>query len=343
MNRQVVTFGLFAYLLVPSIARESIPLASMRLVFRADASPDLGTGHVMRCVSIAEEALARNIPCVFVGSIGGVYWVEERLASLGISVTSVSDFIAFGKSDLLILDTYLKETQDRFITQNDWASTIVIVDEATPLPEADLYIHPGLDSSWFLGDRKKLLSGTKFIPLRNAVKKRKFVLGDRIEKIVIFGGGTDTFGFAEEMSQILSDMPGFSSASFFSAKSQGIERRNSRFSEFEFGGFLDIELSNADLVFTTASTSSLEIVAREIPLGVACSVPNQHAYFEKLKESGVALQIGDRSKTGIWDLDSKIIHNLISDPGIRTELTNASKSFIDLDGASRIIDAIEAL
>ncbi len=318
-------------------------MASIRLVFRADASPELGTGHVMRCLSIAEEALTRKIPCVFVGSIGGVYWVEERLTSLGIPVTSVSDSIAFRKSDLLILDSYLKETQNSFITQNDWASTVVIVDEATPLPEADLYIHPGLDSSWFLGDRKKLLSGTKFIPLRNSIEKRKFALSGRIEKIVIFGGGTDTFGFAEEMSQMLSDMPGFNYASFFSAKSQGIKKRDSRFEEFEFGGLLDRELSHADLVFTTASTSSLEIVAREIPLGVACSVPNQYECFEKLRESGVAVQIGNRTRTGGWNLDSRIIQNLISNPGIRNELREASKSFIDLDGASRIIDAIVAL
>jgi spore coat polysaccharide biosynthesis predicted glycosyltransferase SpsG len=315
----------------------------MRLVFRADASPDLGTGHVMRCSSIAEEALARKIPCVFVGSMGGVRWIEERLAVLGIPVTSVSDFIAFGKSDLLILDSYLKETQDGFIMQNDWSSTVVIVDEATPLPEADLYIHPGLDSSWFLGDRKKLLCGSKFIPLRNAIEKRRIALGGRIEKIVVFGGGTDTFGFAHAISQILSNMPGFSYASFFSAESLEIEKRDSRFREFEFGGLLDIELSLADLVFTTASTSSLEIVAREIPLGVACSVPNQHAYFETLKESGVAVQIGDRTRTGSWNLDSRIIRDLISNPGIRSELSKASKNFIDLDGASRIIDAIEAL
>lgn len=315
----------------------------MRLVFRADASPDLGTGHVMRCLSIAEEALRRNIPCVFVGSTGGVYWVQERLASLGIPVTSVSGSIAFCKSDLLILDSYLKENQNSFITQNDWASTVMIVDEATPLLEADLYIHPGLDSSWFLGDREKLLSGTKFIPLRSAIEKRKFARSGRIEKIVIFGGGTDTFGFAKEMSQILSGMPGFDFASFFSAKSQGIKMRDSRFREFEFGGLLDRELSRADLVFTTASTSSLEIVAREIPLGVACSVPNQHAYFEKLRESGVAVQIGNRSSASGWNLDSRIVHDLISNSGIRNELREASKNFIDLDGASRIIDAIEAL
>ena len=33
----------------------------MRLVFRVDASQDIGAGHVMRCSAIIEEAISRNI------------------------------------------------------------------------------------------------------------------------------------------------------------------------------------------------------------------------------------------------------------------------------------------
>ena len=112
---------------------------------------------------------------------------------------------------------------------------------------------------------------------------------------------------------------------------------------FQFGGLLDLELSQADLVFTTASTSSLEIVAREIPLGIACSVENQQAYYEELRDSRVAVQIGYRTKTGTWEMDPKTILELISNSGIRTKLSMASNSFIDLDGASRIMDKIEEI
>lgn len=315
----------------------------MRLVFRADASPDLGTGHVMRCSSIAEEALARDIPCIFVGSMGGIRWIEERLAFLGIPVISVSDFNDFTKSDLLIIDSYLQGTQEEFIKCNIWASIVVIVDEVTPIPEADLFIHPGLVGAWFRGDRKKFVCGPKFIPLRKTIQKSKPSIGGLVEKIVVFGGGTDAFGFAQEMSRILSDISEFNRASFFSSEYLQIEKKDSRFRGFQFGGLLDLELSQADLVFTTASTSSLEIVAREIPLGIACSVENQQAYYEELRDSRVAVQIGYRTKTGTWEMDPKTILELISNSGIRTKLSMASNSFIDLDGASRIMDKIEEI
>jgi spore coat polysaccharide biosynthesis predicted glycosyltransferase SpsG len=318
-------------------------LASMRLVFRADASPDIGTGHVMRCSSIAEEALARNIPCIFVGSMGGISWIDDRLSSLGIPVCTVSNFTELGDSDLLIIDSYSQETQIDLLERNNWISKIAIIDEATPPQKADLYIHPGLDCKWFHGDRNNLIFGSKFIPLRKSIKKRLPSFDDHLENVVVFGGGADTFGFAQEMSRLLTPLPGFSKVSFFSSAFQTIEKNDSRFRVFDFGPLLDVELDKADLVFTTASTSSLEIVAREIPVGIACAVENQHPYYRALQDSHVAEQIGVRTATGTWNLDSKKIQSLISDPLVRNEIKMANNNFIDLGGASRIVDAITSL
>ncbi len=318
-------------------------MASMRLVFRADASPDIGTGHVMRCSSIAEEALTRNISCVFVGSMGGIGWIEDRLSSLGIQVSSVANFTGISDSDLLIIDSYSEAAQGDLLERNNWLATIAIVDEATPPQKADLYIHPGLECNWFHGDRSNLIFGSKFIPLRKSIRKRLPSFDNHVENVVVFGGGADAFGFAQEMSRILSPLPGFTKVSFFSSAFQKIERDDSRFRVFEFGPLLDVELDQADLVFTTASTSSLEIVAREIPVGIACSVENQQPYYRALKELQVAKQIGERTTTGSWKIDAKTIQSLISDPVVRSEIKIANNNFIDLSGASRIVDAITSL
>jgi UDP-2,4-diacetamido-2,4,6-trideoxy-beta-L-altropyranose hydrolase len=54
---------------------------TMRVVFRADASVQIGTGHVMRCLTLADALRARGAECLFVtralpGHLGGV--IEER-------------------------------------------------------------------------------------------------------------------------------------------------------------------------------------------------------------------------------------------------------------------------
>jgi UDP-2,4-diacetamido-2,4,6-trideoxy-beta-L-altropyranose hydrolase len=53
----------------------------MRVVFRADASVTIGTGHVMRCLTLADELVSRGAECLFVmralpGHLGG--FVEDR-------------------------------------------------------------------------------------------------------------------------------------------------------------------------------------------------------------------------------------------------------------------------
>jgi spore coat polysaccharide biosynthesis predicted glycosyltransferase SpsG len=312
----------------------------MRLVFRADASMNVGSGHVMRCLAIAEEAVSRGIQCVLVGSLGGVDWLQERIASLGISLIPESEFSFFDKSDVLIIDSYTLPRDDNFISTNKWGLVVAIADEATPQYEAGLIIHPGLDGAWFTGNQENFLFGPQFIPVRKSIEKSLGQNITELKKIVVFGGGTDTYRFAQEIGRQLSGLPGFKDVSFFSGDKKGVEELDPRFKVYPFGSALDTELSEADLVFTTASTSSLEIVAREIPLGIACSIQNQRTYFQALSDFKVALQIGDRTGTGYWEFDVGEIRRLVSNHELRKEMRMACGGFIDLSGAKRIVDAV---
>jgi spore coat polysaccharide biosynthesis predicted glycosyltransferase SpsG len=315
----------------------------MRLVFRADASLNIGSGHAMRCSAIAEEAIARGIDCILVGSLGGVQWLEMRYSEINCPVIPVKDFFNSQSNDVLVVDSYLLQSNDNFINQDMWKSRVDIVDEFTPERESVLFIHPGLDSKWFMGDRAKFLSGTKFIPLRKSITKNLVRQPGVLNKLVVFGGGTDSHGFASMMSRELRRLPGYEKAIFFSNEKDYIEELDSRFKVLPFGAHLDHELGDADLVFTTASTSSIEVIARELPLGVACSVDNQVAYYEALSNSKVAAKIGDRVTTGEWEIHSDVIHKLISDVNFRDGLRLAAHDFIDLSGAQRIVDAIIAI
>lgn len=315
----------------------------MRLVFRVDASLDIGSGHAMRCSAIAEEAIARGIDCILVGSLGGIQWLELRYAEIKCLITSLEDFPTPQSNDVLIVDSYLLQSDDNFIIQNLWKSRVDIVDESTPERESDLFIHPGLDSKWFVGDRTKLLSGPSFIPLRKSITKNRVYKSGELNKLVIFGGGTDSHGFANKMSRELCGLPGYGKAIFFSTERDYIQELDSRFRVIPFGDALDYELSDAHLVFTTASTSSIEVIARELPLGVACSVDNQITYYEALGNLKVAAKIGERVTSGEWEMNSDVIHRLISDVNFRDELKIATHDFIDLSGAHRILDAIIAL
>jgi spore coat polysaccharide biosynthesis predicted glycosyltransferase SpsG len=315
----------------------------MRLVFRADASLEIGTGHVMRCSAIAEEAIAQGLDCILVGSLGGVHWLEKRYADIECHVIPVGDFQKSQKGDVLIIDSYSLQRDDKFITQNAWKFRVDIVDEFTPVRDSDLFIHPGLESKWFKGDREKFLFGPKFIPIRKSITKNLVHKPKKLSKLVVFGGGTDTYGFAKVMSRELCGLYGFDQAIFFSTDQEYIEKIDSRFRVISFGDTLDHELIDADLVFTTASTSSIEVIVRELPLGVACSVDNQFAFYEALINARIAESVGERVTSGAWKMRSDAIKRLIADINFRDELRMATHDFIDLSGAKRILDAIIAI
>ena len=94
----------------------------MRYVVRADASPSIGAGHVMRSSAIAEELIARGELVVFVGQIENLPWVKARVVNLGFAeiCNNPSEFAPKHDSDILILDSYEISTDDSFIDFNNW-------------------------------------------------------------------------------------------------------------------------------------------------------------------------------------------------------------------------------
>lgn len=313
----------------------------MRLVFRADASGQLGSGHVMRLSAIAEEAIGRGIESIFVGHIQEVDWLQERIDRIGFSQTTIPEnFHSRNEFDILVLDSYDIDLKEGFIQPAGWKKIVVIADDLTPEYLADLIIHPGLEDSWFKGDRSTFLSGPKYMPLRKNIRKIENRCRDVLKKIVVFGGGTDPFGFAEQMAKVLRDEPGFESVIFFSDTNKRIESLDPRYITNDFGPHLDSEIDSADLIFTTASTSSLEVLARGLPLGVSCATENQLGYFKSLDNLGIATVIGERITTGNWELDINAIRALISKPELRDKQVVRASGLVDLHGASRVLDAI---
>jgi spore coat polysaccharide biosynthesis predicted glycosyltransferase SpsG len=79
----------------------------MRLVFRADASRQIGAGHVMRVTTIAEEAIGRGHECHFVGKISDLAWVEKHVQNLGFKsfIREIDVINSEFQNSVLILDS----------------------------------------------------------------------------------------------------------------------------------------------------------------------------------------------------------------------------------------------
>ena len=318
----------------------------MRFVLRADASQSIGAGHVMRSSAIVEELITRGEEVIFVGQISDLPWVEERIASLEFTeiFNNTRDFISRPESDVLILDTYKCEIDDPFVDPEKWLHIVSIVDETTPNYPCTLRIHPGLDSDWSGNSEIPILSGPKYIPFRSSLSRNIHKARDQKEvlKIAVVAGGSDPHGLVNELGKILSEMSEKFEVYLFSSSSIN-SVFDSRFNYVNVGPRLDEVTKDVDLILTTASTSSLEFIARGLCVGIVCAVNNQEQFYSSLSQLGIAAPLGFRNSENNWDLDEQKISSLIHSSELRKNLIARASGLIDFNGASRIVDAITNL
>ena len=311
----------------------------MRLVFRADASPAMGSGHVMRSSAIAEEGIARGFSAVFVGTIADLQWVSERIHGLGFTeiVEVNTEFISDPNNDILILDSYEIAVDDNFIQPSGWKAVVSIFDELTPEYKSDLRVHTGLTNSWPTFTETKTLGGPEYVPLRKSIKSGlSFDL--EISKIIVVGGGSDPTEFVSAISRSLARCKFQFNAILFTTLDESLTLDN-RFTVVPVGKDLDHIANTADLVFTTASTTSLEFIARGCAVAIGCAVDNQEQYYKELGERNFAAPIG-KFLNNEWHLNEELIQELVTSKSLRAKFRSNSADLIDLNGAKRIIDEI---
>lgn len=311
----------------------------MRYVIRADASKLIGTGHVMRTSVIAEELISCGQEVIFVGEISNISWIKSRVENLGFQQLLIDENSYFpnSMSDILILDSYTLPVSNKFIQKNNWYSVVSIFDDSTPNYQSDLIINPGIVERCNPATNAKFLTGPNYIPLRKSIIKSKKVNSNLLQ-ILIVGGGTDSLNFAHSVVKALKQINKNFKVNLFTDVFANYEL-DSRFSIFSMGSQLDEIANNTDLVFSTASTSSLEFVARETAMGVGCAVENQNQNYNALSNLRLAVPIGEY-RFGKWNLDNESIHDLINNHNVRENLKNRCKGVIDMMGTKRIVEEI---
>lgn len=304
----------------------------------------MGSGHVMRLFTIAEELLIQDKKVIFVGSVSNVQWLKLRLSGIDFFETFEKDymFIPNPITDVLILDAYHIPIQNAFIQKKNWKAIAALVDKTTPSYDVDLQIYPSITLDWKPTTIKRVLAGPKYIPLRKSIMKNTILesITNKL-KIVVVGGGTDLRNFASAIAMSIILLPDIFQVNIFSDRLNLLDL-DSRFTIIPFGADLDEKVNDADLVFTTASTSCLEFIAREITVGMGCAVANQEQYYESFSKLNIAVPIG-RYINGSWRIDHDKIKDLITNAGLREEFRSKTKDIIDLNGSKRIVDEIVKL
>ena len=304
----------------------------MRFIIRADAYRMSGAGHVMRSSVIAEELIDRGYEVIFIGDTKEIPWVNEYIISLG--------FVTNPISDTLILDSYDIRIEDPFIQPRNWSKTLVLVDDSTPAYVANIYIHAGAETSWRIpksATSSIFVTGLEYLLIRKSLKKLKNTYRPaESNNILISSGGSDPFGFAQSLVNLLAK----SNSRFHAivlAQDCELPQNDNRFELIKLGKDYEAMLSELNLVFTTAGTSSWEYVFLGIPTALASAVKNQERNYRYQIDNGFSWNLGYRNLHGIWQFNKSLIRMVLAAEWKNGLEMNFNSISVDGNGAHRIL------
>jgi UDP-2,4-diacetamido-2,4,6-trideoxy-beta-L-altropyranose hydrolase len=174
------------------------------VLIRADAAPDIGTGHVMRCLALAEALREQGADAAFCGSRITPALVE-RLAADGFThhpVDATNDAAAMlalyrriGAS-ALVVDSYWLDADWRAAMRQTGGSVLALDDLADRPLFADLVWNPSPQAHTLPYDRLApgagLLLGDAHVlirrEIRDLINAPRPALADRARMLVTFGG-----------------------------------------------------------------------------------------------------------------------------------------------------------
>ncbi|MBF0464363.1 MAG: UDP-2,4-diacetamido-2,4,6-trideoxy-beta-L-altropyranose hydrolase [Nitrospirae bacterium] len=200
-------------------------ITSKTTVFRADSSKETGTGHVMRCLALAEALADKDFDIVFITYCQSDALIERlegegfrvyRLKNYYPSTDSIDESIGYlkqFKDCWVVCDGVLFDNKYYEIIKSLGFKLLVTDDMAhEPFYSADIVLNQnlhGLDLKYNCAPGTRLLLGNEFVILRREFLKfigikKQFNSG--LTRILITLGGMDSNNYTEKILLMIKDM-----------------------------------------------------------------------------------------------------------------------------------------
>ena len=337
------------------------------IYFRVDGNEQIGTGHMMRCLAIADAARKNNIHCTFIVA-------DEKMTSLienknfeficlnsiwndlDTEIEKLCELINSKHIEKLIVDTY-------FVTHNYMKALcehtkVIYFDDlyksvfsCNALINYNCYAHslPYQDNY----DDTKLFLGTEYAPLRSEFYGLEtFCVKDKVRNILITTGGTDLFNAASRiskklLSKISSDTNIFIVSGRFNKHIDELlelEKSDNRIKVFTQVERMSDLILECDIAISAGGTTLYELCACGIPTVMFVMADNQILAYEGITKElmlggGSMLEDEEACVSGVCEGALR----LISDINLRKSLSVKMQAAVDGKGAERIVKLTEMI
>lgn len=185
------------------------------IAIRVDGNSEIATGHIMRCLAVANGLKAAGTECIFIVADDNS---ESLLSSSGFKIINlhsvwndldceISKIIAVieeQKIDRLIVDTYF--VTEKYLSALEEVCRVIYIDDlnafrypVSAVINYNLYASDIPYSKIYAGTNTRLLLGPKYAPLRSEFQNIKPHFRENVKKILITAGGVDTYNAAGQI------------------------------------------------------------------------------------------------------------------------------------------------
>jgi spore coat polysaccharide biosynthesis predicted glycosyltransferase SpsG len=330
----------------------------MRIGFRADSDLFQGTGHVMRCLTLARQLKKSGIDIIFFSYIPSNSWLNDEISRFNIQIYPVEknsfncDLYKITKLDLLIVDSYEIDTSAINSYSKD-CKLMAIIDGSDRGIKADIYLDQNIYEFQIKLNTSRSgsinLLGPKFALIRDEIRELKWTkvktpmqIADA--KIVCFAGGSDPKATTHAMAEIISGINELSSIFVAPTKDHKILHQilgGSNSKIMEFNQRLPALISTATSCFSAAGSSAWEILTIGVPSVFTVTAENQFESSLGIKFNGLGKLLGN-SEMLLENIQAKreTIRQLLLDHKLRLEIFESCVALFDGYGTERVKEQI---
>ena len=354
--------------MIPGLPIVRSPLSRL-LLFRADASVSIGTGHVMRCLALAQAwqdaggraafAMAESTPAV-----------HEKLRAEGFEVLSVAaragsdedsaqtiSLAREQRAEWVVVDGYQFDADFQRVLKTAELRVLFLDDNGhAGIYSADLVLNQNVHAAESMYERRgpdtRLLLGTSYSLFRREFAawtewRREIPAMGR--KLLVTFGGSDPGNFTAIVMQSLRQVkiPAMETVVVIGASNPHFALLENIRSAIEGAVRLERNVSDmaklmawADLAVSAAGTTSLEMCLLGLPAIVVTVAENQRASARELEKRNCVVRL-DASQGLRVEGVAELIEQLLRDRQTRQLLSQHGRELVDGNGAKRVIAAIE--
>lgn len=331
------------------------------VAIRVDMNPVIATGHIMRCLSVADAVTESGKKVIFI--IADDYPLD-LIKQRGYEAVVLGTDWRNMESELLRLSEEMGKRGIHKILVDSYQVTAPYLQalkkkvQVSYLDDLDAFVYPvdklicyaNYYDRFSYGDKEEwegYYLGMRYVPLRRAFRDRPLkIIRDRVQSILLLSGGADSYGILERMTDMFKDYSDVTvtvvCGNFYSNYEQLAEKYKA-YNNFVFCrniSNMEDYMAEADMAVSAGGTTLYELCAVGTPAISYSFVDNQLYTVEQFDKDGLIEYAGDVRKDDIFGRVKELFEKYDANRALREERSLRMQQMVDGNGARRIADVL---